>query len=98
MELYETIRKYALQNAVKFNGKVNKGAVVGKVLAEHPEVKDRMKEVSQEIQEVIEEIDALSPEDQKAALEDYKHELQDVKKEERDLFAFFKIGGPTRDR
>ena len=40
LSLKQTIIKYALQNAVKFNGKANAGAVIGKVFAENPELKE----------------------------------------------------------
>ena len=35
------ILKYALQNAVKYNGKANPGAVIGKVFSEKPELKKK---------------------------------------------------------
>jgi len=53
MGIKETIRKYALQNAVKFNGKANIGAVVGKVLGESPELKEDMGKLSKEIKSVF---------------------------------------------
>ena len=37
------IRKYVLQNAVKFDGKATSGAIIGKILAEKPELKKEMK-------------------------------------------------------
>jgi len=49
MESKTTIRKYALQNAVKYKGKANIGAVIGKVLAENPELKENTKKLSKEI-------------------------------------------------
>ena len=39
------IRKYALQNAVLYKGKANPKAVVGKVLADSPELRSRAKEL-----------------------------------------------------
>ena len=46
MGLGDTIRKYALQNAVKYKGKANIGAVIGKVLAENPGLKKDMKKLA----------------------------------------------------
>lgn len=43
------ILKYALQNAVKFKGKANIGAVIGKVLAENPELNNVIKNIDVEI-------------------------------------------------
>ena len=91
MELYDTIKKYVLQNALKFGGKATMGAVVGKVLGEFPDQKKNMGQLTKEIQEVIEEVNSLSLQDQEKVLEDYKHLLHDLKKEERDMFAFFHI-------
>ena len=42
--LKNTIRKYALQNAIRFNGKANLGAVIGKVLGENPNLKEKAKD------------------------------------------------------
>ena len=39
----DLILKYALQNAVRFKGKAHIGAVIGKVLAENPELKKNTK-------------------------------------------------------
>ena len=45
----EDIRNWALQNALKYNGKANQGAVIGKLLAEHPKLKSELKTIGQEI-------------------------------------------------
>ncbi len=38
--MQDNIKKYALQNAVKFDGKANIGAVIGKVLSDNPLLTD----------------------------------------------------------
>ena len=38
----EKIKYFALENAIKFNGKANPGAIVGKILALDPELKKEM--------------------------------------------------------
>ncbi|MDO8480333.1 MAG: glutamate--tRNA ligase [Nanoarchaeota archaeon] len=89
MDLDACIRKYALQNAVKFSGKANPGAVIGKIFAEHPESKNNAKEVSARIQAILKEIHQLSVEEQHAQLEKLAPELLEKKqKEERDIFEF----------
>ncbi len=83
------IRKYALQNAVKFKGKASQGAIIGKIFAEKPELKKKGKELSKEVSAVLKEINAMAPEDQKKELEDLAPELLEKKKEEkRDIFSF----------
>ncbi|MCH8328891.1 MAG: hypothetical protein IIB81_00690, partial [Nanoarchaeota archaeon] len=49
----DLILKYALQNAVKYKGKANIGAVIGKVLAENPGLKKDMKKLSKEIKKTV---------------------------------------------
>ena len=39
----DQIRKYALQNAIKFDGKANPGAIIGKLMQENPEIKSKLK-------------------------------------------------------
>ena len=55
MKLKEIILKYALQNAVKFNGRANPGAIVGKLLKEDGGLKSKLKELSLDIQKTVNE-------------------------------------------
>jgi len=74
------IRKYALQNAIKFNGKANPGAVIGKIISEKPELKSQLKELAPEINKVIADISKLSVEQQTKELETLAPELLIEKK------------------
>ena len=91
--LKTAIRKYALQNAVKFKGKANQGAVIGKVLAENPELKEKAKDIAKEINKVIGEINKLPLEKQEKRLNDIAPELLEKKEEakEKDIFGFLGI-------
>ena len=92
MTLEHMILKYALQNAVKFEGKANPGAVMGKVLAEDPSLKAKMKDVNLTIHKVLKEIHALSVDEQLKQLEAIAPELLEKKeKQERNLFSVFDI-------
>ena len=65
MEETETrtkIRKYALQNAVKYEKPPKEDAVVKKVLAEHPELRRDAKRVSTLVKEEIKRIESMSKE------------------------------------
>ncbi len=79
----EVIMKYALHNAVQFNGKANPGAVVGKLIAEDPKVKSRLKKLSAEISSVVREVNLLSVEDQLYELKKIAPELLEEKKKEK---------------
>src|SRR3989344_5305271 len=65
----DIIRKYALLNAVQHDGTASQGAVMGKAIAEKPELKGDMGALAKEIASVLKEVNALSPEDQKKEME-----------------------------
>ncbi len=83
MELKEIILKYALQNAVKFNGKANPGAIVGKLLKEDDGLKNKIKELNKEIQKTVKDVNKLSLDEQKAKLKDIAPEMLEKKKAEK---------------
>ncbi len=68
-ELREFIRKAALLNAVGHEGKAQAGAMVGKVLGERRELRNRVKDLSVVINEVVSEVNSLSLSEQKAIVE-----------------------------
>jgi glutamyl-tRNA synthetase len=70
MELREIIRKFALLNAIKHDGKAQTGPVVGKVLAERPELRARAKELTALVKEVVEEVNSLPLSDQMRIVEE----------------------------
>ena len=81
--------KYALQNAIKYKGKANIGAIIGKVLAENPALKKDMKNLSKEIKKTVDEVNSLGFEKQKKELE--KYSFKETVKEEKNLFSMFDI-------
>lgn len=59
MDLKQIIRKYALQNAVQFEGKATVGSVLGKVMAENPDLRPRAKELTSLAKSVVDEVNKL---------------------------------------
>lgn len=84
-DLDEIILKYALQNAIGYNGKANPGSVMGKVLAEKPELKSKANEINQAVQRIIKDVNALTPDQQKNKLAGIAPELLVKVKKERDF-------------
>ncbi|MEM0053309.1 MAG: glutamate--tRNA ligase [Nitrososphaeria archaeon] len=86
-EIEELIRKYALENAVKFGGKCNPQAVLGKVFGERPELKSNARNLVKIVNEISEQINSMSLEDQKNLLSQYSFEERHAqsKKEEKIL-------------
>ena len=86
----KTILKHALQNAKKFDGKANLGAVIGKILAENPNLKKTIKKVSGEIKGVVDEVNSWTQAKQEEELEKYQDEIE-KKSEEKNIFSMFDI-------
>lgn len=78
-ETKKIITKYVLQNAVKFNGNANSGAIISKVIGEEPELKDKAKELMKEINNIVKEINSLNLEEQRKRLEKIAPELLEEK-------------------
>ena len=68
-ETEQIIRKHALANAVQFGGLVNVGSVIGKVIAEEPELKSDIAALKGMIIKFANEVNSLDPEEQKKELE-----------------------------
>ncbi|MBI4143831.1 glutamate--tRNA ligase [Candidatus Woesearchaeota archaeon] len=80
------IRKWVLYNAVFYNGKASQGAVIGKIIAEHPEAKDKLKDIAKDVAQTIKEVNSMIPEQQRKELESIAPELlQEKPKEEPKL-------------
>ncbi|GAB4325197.1 MAG: glutamate--tRNA ligase [Promethearchaeota archaeon] len=58
----------ALKNAVKFNGKANPKAVMGKVLGARADLRSKVKQVGPLVGGVVREVNAMSPDDQRKML------------------------------
>ncbi|HIH42893.1 TPA: glutamate--tRNA ligase [Candidatus Woesearchaeota archaeon] len=85
-QLKDLILKYALQNSVKFDGKPNIGAVIGKLISEDAALKTKIAEVQKEIKKTISEISKLTVEQQLAKLQEIAPELLEKKeKKKREL-------------
>ena len=77
----ELVRKHALKNALDF-GKANPKAVLGKVLAEQPELKARVKELLPLVEAIVEQVNSLSREEIEKAIAGYSFEVKREEKKE----------------
>jgi len=67
-DIEQTIRKYALQNAVKYGGKARVEAVFGKIFHEYPDLKERIKEIREFVKKVVREVNRMPDSRQREAL------------------------------
>lgn len=69
VDLAEEAKTAALVNALDHDGEAQPGAVVGRLMAAHPELRDRPDEVQAAARAAVDEVNALSEDDQRAELE-----------------------------
>ena len=81
----EVARKHALLNAVEHEGKASVKAVVAKVFAELPEVRNKAREVVELVNKIVEEINSLSIDKQKELLKSFGIEKKKKTEERKDL-------------
>lgn len=77
----ELIMKYIAINAAKF-GKPDEKAVIGKVIAENPELKSKVKEIIPLLRDCIREFEALSEDEKRDFIA--KFAVEEKKREERE--------------
>lgn len=78
--LEQIILKYALANAVKFGGKANQKAVMGKIIAENPDLKSQIKEVGKLASQIVEDVNKYTLDQQKKKLLEIAPELLEEEK------------------
>lgn len=81
----ELIFKHVLINAVKHQGKAEPQAVLKKIIAEKPELKQRIEEIIPEIKKVVDEVNSLTLEQQKNQIKEFGISLEREKTEEAGL-------------
>ncbi|MEM4396119.1 MAG: glutamate--tRNA ligase [Candidatus Woesearchaeota archaeon] len=87
-KIKESIYKFSLQNALLYNGKANKGSVIGKVIAEHPEIKQNLKEIMPFVDEIINKVNSMKLDEIEKEAEKFEDLFSEKKKDRtlRDLF------------
>ncbi|MGM5483074.1 MAG: glutamate--tRNA ligase [Nanobdellota archaeon] len=88
----------ALENAIKFKGKANPKALIGKVIADFPEAKKDMKSTMSLINDVVKDVNEMSLDEQKAMLHEFSPESmkKEKKQPKQNLFSFLNIAKGTK--
>ena len=84
-DIIQIARKYALQNAVQFNGSAQPKAVIGKVIGIFQKQGISPKEIIPIVQRVVAEVNSLDIDDQRQMLQDLAPEMLEKKKKIRDF-------------
>ena len=82
-DLETLIYKYALQNAVRYNGKASEGAVTSKVFAERPDLRPKAREIVELVKKVVSKVNSMTLEDQMRELKEKFPEMLEEKKVEQ---------------
>ena len=83
MDVEEIAFRYALANAVKYGGRADVKAVMAKLMAEVPELRQRAREVKQVVERVVERVNAMSLEEQTRLLRERWPEMLEEKRPEQ---------------
>ncbi len=75
-DLKYIIKKIALYNAIKYNGKTKSEIVLSKILANKPEIRNKAKELFHEVSEIINVINKLSLSQQKNEIKKYHQNIK----------------------
>jgi len=78
----EIILKHVLLNATQYEGKANLKAVIAKLLAEDPELKNNIVQVMKEASEIIKKVNSCELEKQKQKLEEMGIKIEKKSKED----------------
>ncbi len=81
-DIRKITRKWALYNAIQYDGKANLQAVISKVIREIPEIRKEIKNYIPIIREVVEDVNKMSLSDQRKELEEIAPELLEERKKE----------------
>ena len=82
MGLEDGIRKFVLQNAIRYGGKADPKAIVGKAMGQFAELRKDPKSAMITISAVVDEVNNMTPEEQKAELEESAPEMLEKKEQE----------------
>ncbi|MHC1628658.1 MAG: glutamate--tRNA ligase [Candidatus Nezhaarchaeales archaeon] len=80
-DIIELVRKHALINAYEHEGKAAQGPVLGKVLAEKPELRAQARELAKLVAKIVDEINRMSINDIKREVEEKYSEALVKRKE-----------------
>ncbi len=82
MDVVALITKYALHNAVMYDGKANAKAVMGKIMAENPDLRKEARKILPLVEKIVNEVNRMSVEEQRRKLEKIAPELLERRKKE----------------
>lgn len=84
-DLQELIRRWTLANAVRHKGTASVNAVVGKLIAERPELKEEIEDLKKSVEKTVREVNKLTLDEQRGELEELGPPERPEREEEEGL-------------
>nr|MBA4405610.1 glutamate--tRNA ligase [Nanoarchaeum sp.] len=78
------IERFVLDNAVRYEGKAEIGSVVGSLIANHPELKAKIKELMPEINKIVKQVNSMNIKQQEIKLKELGELVRPEKQEKTD--------------
>jgi glutamyl-tRNA synthetase len=92
MEISEVLlKRYVLDNSVRYNGKPNLDSILGKIIIDNPELKKNIKEVKGILERIVKEVEGMSLEEQKEELDNLGGPIKRIKEEEKEMIPLLKV-------
>jgi len=85
------LKRYVLDNSVRYNGKPNVDAILGKIIIDNPELKKSVKEVKSILESIVKEIEKMSLEEQKEELDNLGGPIKRIREEEKEMIPLLKV-------
>ncbi len=85
------LKRYVLDNSIKYNGTPEVGSVLGRVIIDNPEFKKDIKELRSVIEKIVSEVKKMKLADQKETLERFGGPLKNIQEEEREMIPLLKV-------
>ncbi len=80
-EIKEIVEKYAILNAASHSGKAVEKAVLGKIIAENPELRVEIKKLKKEVEKVVKKVNKMHIDEIKKLAEKFKPVAKETKEE-----------------
>jgi len=92
MEIDRTLlRKYVLDNAVKYQGQPHLDSIVGKLVMDNPKYKKNIQELRLEVEKIVSEVSKMGFEKQKETLDELGGPVEREKENEKDMIPLLKV-------
>ncbi|RLJ02287.1 MAG: glutamate--tRNA ligase [Candidatus Aenigmatarchaeota archaeon] len=85
------LKRYVLDNSIRYNGIPDVDSVLGKVIIDNPELKKEVKELRKVLIKIAEDVEKMKLEEQKEELEKLGGPIKRIQEEEKEIIPLLKV-------